>query len=73
MTKKILIVEDEKNLIKVIEDTLLEESFLTYKALDGETALDMFYEQDVYKRQIHSMLCSWNSFSFLADGSSRKK
>lgn len=44
MTKKILIVEDEKNLIKVIEDTLLEESFITYKALDGETALDMFYE-----------------------------
>ena len=46
MTKKILIVEDEKNLIKVIEDTLLEESFLTYKALDGETALDMFYEHN---------------------------
>ena len=29
MTKKILIVEDEKNLIKVIEDTLVEEDFIT--------------------------------------------
>lgn len=44
MTKKILIVEDEKNLIKVIEDTLIEESFITYKASDGETALEVFYE-----------------------------
>ena len=46
MAKKILIVEDEKNLIKVIEDTLLKEAFLTYKATDGEAALDMFYEHN---------------------------
>ena len=46
MTKKILIVEDEKNLIKVIEDTLVEEDFITFKALDGETALEMFYEHN---------------------------
>lgn len=31
-----------KNLIKVIEDTLVEEDFITFKALDGETALKCF-------------------------------
>ena len=44
MKKKILIVEDEKNLMQVLEDTLLQEGFEVCKAFDGETAVDLFYE-----------------------------
>ena len=44
MKKKILIVEDEVNLMEVLEDTLLEENFEIYKAYEGAAAIDMFYE-----------------------------
>lgn len=44
MKKKILIVEDEVNLMEVLEDTLLEENFEIFKAYEGSTAIDMFYE-----------------------------
>ena len=44
MKKKILIAEDEVNLMKVLEDTLLEENFEIFKAYEGSAAIDMFYE-----------------------------
>ena len=44
MKKKILIVEDEINLMEVLEDTLLEENFEIFKAYEGISAIDMFYE-----------------------------
>ena len=44
MNKKILIVEDEVNLMKVLEDTLLDENFDILKAYDGEQAIDTFYK-----------------------------
>ena len=44
MKKKILIVEDEVNLMEVLEDTLLEENFEIFKAYEGSSAIDMFYE-----------------------------
>jgi DNA-binding response OmpR family regulator len=44
MKKKILIVEDEVNLMEVLEDTLMEENFEIFKAYDGFSALNMFYE-----------------------------
>ena len=46
MRKKILIVEDEINLMKVLDDTLSQENFEIFKAFDGETALDLFYNKN---------------------------
>ena len=46
MRKKILIVEDEINLMKVLVDTLSQENFEIFKAFDGETALDLFYNKN---------------------------
>ncbi|MDR1834839.1 MAG: response regulator transcription factor [Fusobacteriaceae bacterium] len=43
MKKRILIVEDEKDLERVVEDTLLREGFDVVKAFDGEKGLDAFY------------------------------
>ncbi|MDR1831918.1 MAG: response regulator transcription factor [Fusobacteriaceae bacterium] len=43
MKKRILIVEDEKDLEKVVEDTLIQEGFEVFKAFDGERGLDAFY------------------------------
>lgn len=46
MKKKILIVEDEKNLIKVLSDTLKEEGFELCSAEDGEKGMNIFYEEN---------------------------
>ncbi|MGL4969604.1 MAG: response regulator, partial [Fusobacteriaceae bacterium] len=43
--KKILIVEDEKDLSLAIEKFLGEEGFRVVIAHDGESALDKFYEE----------------------------
>ncbi|MDY2980574.1 MAG: response regulator transcription factor [Fusobacterium sp.] len=43
MLKKILIIEDEKNLASVLYDTLCDE-FSVVKAFDGEEGLKKFYE-----------------------------
>ena len=43
---KILIVEDEVNLMKVLVDTLSQEDFEIFKASDGEAALDLFYDKN---------------------------
>lgn len=43
--KKILIVEDERDLSLAIEQFLTAEGFSVITALDGETAIDKFYEE----------------------------
>lgn len=43
MKKKILIVEDEKNLINILSDTLSDD-FYVIKAYDGEEGINKFYE-----------------------------
>ncbi|MGL6114512.1 response regulator transcription factor [Cetobacterium sp. SF1] len=44
MRKKILIIEDEKDLCNIIEDSLIEEGFLVKKLYDGSEYLDLFYD-----------------------------
>lgn len=43
MKRKILIIEDEKSLLQVLKDTLIEENFEVIEASDGEKGIDMFY------------------------------
>jgi len=43
MKKKILIIEDERDLEKIIEDTLSQEGFQIFKAFDGESGIDAFF------------------------------
>ena len=43
--KKILIIEDEKPLAQVLEDTFSQEGFEIIKAFDGENGVDKFYNE----------------------------
>lgn len=45
MKRKILIIEDEKELAQVLYDTFLQEDFEVVKAFDGEVGVDKFYEE----------------------------
>lgn len=45
MKRKILIIEDEKSLAQVLEDTFSQEGFETIKAFDGENGVDKFYNE----------------------------
>lgn len=45
MKRKILIIEDEKELAQVLYDTFLQEDFEVIKAFDGEIGVDKFYEE----------------------------
>ncbi|MBC2855567.1 response regulator transcription factor [Cetobacterium sp. 2A] len=44
MMKKILIIEDEKDLAKSIGDSLVADGFLVMKAFDGESGIKLFFE-----------------------------
>lgn len=46
MNKKILIIEDEKDLVKVLKDTFEKEKFQVFCAEDGEEGLNQFYEKN---------------------------
>jgi two-component system response regulator VicR len=46
VTKKILIVDDEKNIVDILKFNLSREGFKTVQAYDGQQALDMAHEQD---------------------------
>ena len=41
MGKKILIVDDEKNIVDILKFNLKKEGFTTLEAYDGEQAIDM--------------------------------
>lgn len=45
MKRKILIIEDEKELAQVLYDTFSQEDFEIIKAFDGEIGVDKFYEK----------------------------
>lgn len=45
MKRKILIIEDEKSLAQVLEDTFSQERFEIIKAFDGENGVDKFYNE----------------------------
>lgn len=45
MKRKILIIEDEKSLAQVLEDTFSQEGFEIIKAFDGENGVDKFYNK----------------------------
>lgn len=45
MKRKILIIEDEKPLAQVLEDTFSQEGFEIIKAFDGENGVDKFYNE----------------------------
>lgn len=46
MRKKILIIEDEIDLIKVLKDTFEKENFQIFCAEDGEDGIEKFYEKN---------------------------
>ena len=46
MKKKILIIEDEIDLIKVLKDTFEKENFQVFCAEDGEDGIEKFYEKN---------------------------
>lgn len=45
MKRKILIIEDEKPLAQVLEDTFSQEGFEIIKAFDGKNGVDKFYNE----------------------------
>ena len=45
MKRQILIIEDEKPLAQVLEDTFSQEGFEIIKAFDGENGVDKFYNE----------------------------
>ncbi|TJX13786.1 response regulator transcription factor [Tissierella creatinini] len=48
MNRNILIVEDEKNILDVIKAYLIKEDFKVLEAMDGETALDIFSNEEIH-------------------------
>lgn len=46
MVKKILIVEDEINLLKILKDSLEKENFEIIEAYNGERGVELFYEKN---------------------------
>lgn len=44
----ILIVEDEKNILDVISAYLVKEEYKVIEAMDGQTALEIFYKEDIH-------------------------
>lgn len=49
LSKSILIVDDEPEIIQVLIHYLEDEGYTTYSATDGSTALDMISKQNVYE------------------------
>lgn len=45
MTQKILVVDDEARMRKLISDFLIKEGYTVIEAEDGQKALDIFYEE----------------------------
>jgi two-component system alkaline phosphatase synthesis response regulator PhoP len=45
MTQKILVVDDEKSIVRLVTYNLEKEGFITYKAYDGEEALQLIRDE----------------------------
>ena len=46
MKKRVLIVEDEKNIVDILSFNLVREGYETLEAYDGETGLQLALEQN---------------------------
>ena len=62
MDKKILIVEDEKNIVDILSFNLGREGYMTLEAYDGQTGLDLALEQDPDLILLDLMLPQMNGF-----------
>lgn len=62
MSKRILIVEDEKNIIDILSFNLSREGYDTLEALDGKTGLQLALEQDPDLILLDVMLPEMNGF-----------
>ena len=62
MSKRILIVEDEKNIIDIVSFNLSREGYDTIEALDGKTGLQLALEQDPDLILLDLMLPGMNGF-----------
>ena len=62
MSKRILIVEDEKNIIDILSFNLSREGYDTIEALDGKTGLQLALEQDPDLILLDLMLPEMNGF-----------
>ena len=45
MEQKILVVDDEQRMRKLVKDFLVREDFQVLEAADGESAVDIFLEE----------------------------
>ncbi|PKQ28670.1 MAG: hypothetical protein CVT63_01430 [Candidatus Anoxymicrobium japonicum] len=45
MNEKILVVDDEKKIVKMVKNTLENEGYVVLEASDGEAALELFREE----------------------------
>ena len=62
MSKRILIVEDEKNIIDIVSFNLSREGYDTMEAMDGKTGLQLALEQDPDLILLDLMLPEMNGF-----------
>ncbi|NLF34996.1 MAG: response regulator transcription factor [Clostridiales bacterium] len=62
MARKILIVEDEKNIVDILNFNLTQEGYLTMEAYDGATGLRLALEQDPDLILLDLMLPQMNGF-----------
>ena len=62
MSKRILIVEDEKNIIDILSFNLSREGYDTIEAMDGRTGLQLALEQDPDLILLDLMLPEMNGF-----------
>ena len=62
MNKKILIVEDEKNIVDILSFNLSKEGYNTLEAYDGESGLQLALEQDPDLILLDLMLPKMNGF-----------
>ncbi len=62
MSKRILIVEDEQNIVDILSFNLTREGYDTMEALDGKTGLQLALEQDPDLILLDLMLPEMNGF-----------
>ncbi|MDQ0417950.1 DNA-binding response OmpR family regulator [Croceifilum oryzae] len=64
MSKQILIVDDEKEIVNLIDISLQNEGFTTLKAYDGEEALEILKENSVHLIILDIMMPKKNGLEF---------
>ncbi len=62
MSKRVLIVEDEKNIVDILSFNLSREGYDTIEAMDGKTGLQLALEQDPDLILLDLMLPEMNGF-----------